>query len=55
MSSGWAQLVTCHALPGPGVVEGLKGVAVPGSGCVLVTQMSSEGNLASQDYTNGGC
>ena len=50
MSIGWAELVTCHALPGPGVIEGLKG---EGCGCVLVVEMSSEGNLATAEYTKG--
>ena len=51
LTSGWAELVTCHALPGPGLVKGLQGVAPGGSGCVLVAEMSSEGTLATEDYT----
>lgn len=51
LTEGWAELVTCHALPGPGCVEGLRGVSPAGSGCVLVAEMSSEGTLASGDYT----
>ena len=53
LSSGWAELVTSHALPGPGVVEGLKEVAVEGSGCVVVVEMSSQGSLTTQDYVRG--
>ena len=53
MSLGWADLVTCHALPGPGVLDALRGVAVAGSGCVLVAEMSSQGTLATGDYTKG--
>ena len=53
MTSGWAQLVTCHPLPGPCVIEGLGGVAPKGSGCVLVAEMSSEGALTSKNYTQG--
>lgn len=51
--SEWAELVTCHALPGPGVIHGLMGVAPTGSGCVLVAEMSTEGSLATGDYTRG--
>jgi orotidine-5'-phosphate decarboxylase len=53
LPSGWAGLVTCHALPGPGVVEGLKEVAVEGSGCVVVVEMSSQGSLTTPDYVTG--
>jgi uridine monophosphate synthetase len=51
LSSGWAGLVTSHALPGPGVIDGLKGVATAGSGCVLVVEMSSQDSLTSPEYT----
>ena len=51
LTSGWAELVTCHAISGPGVIKSLKGVASEGSGCVLVAEMSSEGTLASGSYT----
>ena len=53
MIEGWAELVTCHALPGEGVVRGLMGVAPSGSGCVLVCEMSSKGALTSEEYTKG--
>lgn len=53
MSSGWADLVTCHALPGPGVIEGLVGVAPTGRGCVIVAEMSTAGSLATGEYTRG--
>ena len=49
----WAPLVTCHALPGPGVIDGLVGVAPAGSGCVIVAEMSSSGTLAVGEYTKG--
>ena len=55
MTLGWAGLVTVHPLPGVGVVEGLKGVMGKGKGCVLVAEMSSEGNLATGEYTKGCC
>ena len=53
LSSGWAELVTCHALPGPGVMSGLKSGCPDGCGCVIVAQMSSRGNLVTQEYTQG--
>ena len=45
--------MTCHALPGPGVISGLKEAAGPGCGCVLVAEMSTEGNLATEQYSKG--
>lgn len=53
LSSGWAKLVTCHVLPGPGVIQGLAGVCQSGCGCVIVAEMSSEGTLATGQYTKG--
>ena len=53
LSSGWAELVTSHALPGPGVIEGLKSVATPGSGCVLVAEMTTQDCLTSTEYIKG--
>ena len=53
LSSGWAELVTCHALPGPGVIRGLQGAARPGCGCVIVAEMSTDGNLATDSYCKG--
>ena len=53
LSSGWAELVTCHALPGPGVLRGLDGASGSGCGCVIVAEMSSEGTLATGEYTKG--
>jgi len=47
----WADLVNAHPLPGPGVIKGLKkSVEGQSRACLLVAEMSSEGNLASQDY-----
>jgi len=50
--SAWADLVTVHALPGPGVVDGVKD-ASQGSpvGVLIVSQMSNAGNLFSPSYT----
>uniref|UniRef100_A0AAY5F094 Uridine 5'-monophosphate synthase n=2 Tax=Electrophorus electricus TaxID=8005 RepID=A0AAY5F094_ELEEL len=50
--SSWAHIVNAHALPGPGVVEGLQVVGKPlGRGCLLIAQMSSQGCLATAEYT----
>ena len=53
LSLGWAELVTSHALPGPGVIDGLKSVASAGSGGVLVIEMSTQDALTSPDYVKG--
>ena len=53
LSSGWAELVTCHALPGVGVIDGLRRACPDGCGCVIVAQMSTTGNLVTQEYTQG--
>jgi len=47
----WADIVTVHAVPGPGVVAGLK--AVIGSrhrGGLMLAEMSSKGNLCTPEY-----
>ncbi|NP_956468.2 uridine 5'-monophosphate synthase [Danio rerio] len=50
--SSWAHIINAHALPGPGVLQGLGGVGNPlGHGCLLIAQMSSQGSLATGDYT----
>ncbi len=52
-NSGWAQLVTAHAIPGPGIVKALREAAETtpkGMGCILVVEMSSEGNMAVGEY-----
>ncbi|XP_029980591.1 uridine 5'-monophosphate synthase isoform X2 [Sphaeramia orbicularis] len=50
--SSWSHIVNAHAVPGPGVVQGLGAVGKPlGRGCVLIGQMSSKGSLATGDYT----
>ncbi|XP_048868700.1 uridine 5'-monophosphate synthase-like isoform X2 [Brienomyrus brachyistius] len=50
--SSWSHIVTAHALPGPGVIQGLRAVGQPlGRGCLLIAQMSSQGSLATESYT----
>ncbi|XP_053733343.1 uridine 5'-monophosphate synthase [Synchiropus splendidus] len=50
--SAWSHLVNAHVVPGPGVVNGLAAVGQShGRGCLLIAQMSSEGSLATGDYT----
>uniref|UniRef100_A0A1A8NZR6 Uridine 5'-monophosphate synthase n=1 Tax=Nothobranchius rachovii TaxID=451742 RepID=A0A1A8NZR6_9TELE len=50
--SSWSHLVNAHAVPGPGVVRGLRAVGKPlGRGCLLIAQMSSQGSLATGEYT----
>ncbi|XP_017276117.1 uridine 5'-monophosphate synthase isoform X1 [Kryptolebias marmoratus] len=50
--SSWSHVVNAHAVPGPGVVKGLSAVGKPlGRGCLLIAQMSSQGSLATGEYT----
>lgn len=50
--SSWAHIINAHAVPGPGVLQGLCAVGKPlGHGCLLIAQMSSQGSLATGDYT----
>ncbi|MEQ2160340.1 hypothetical protein GOODEAATRI_032724 [Goodea atripinnis] len=50
--ASWSHIVNAHAVPGPGVVKGLGAVGKPlGRGCLLIAQMSSQGSLATGEYT----
>lgn len=52
----WADIVNAHALPGPGVIEGIREEVVDYDlldkrGLLLLAQMSSRGNLIDEAYT----
>ena len=52
----WADLVTVHGISGEGILKAFNELAAAEKhgrtiGCVLLAEMSSEGNLITQDYT----
>lgn len=46
--SQWADFVTVHGLPGPGVLDSLEGKCK----ALIVAEMSSKGNLANPEYAS---
>ncbi|ELU01511.1 hypothetical protein CAPTEDRAFT_222872 [Capitella teleta] len=50
--SEWADIINAHAVPGPGIIQGLKEVgATKNRACLMLAQMSSKGTLAKDTYT----
>uniref|UniRef100_A0A8D0HML4 Uridine 5'-monophosphate synthase n=1 Tax=Sphenodon punctatus TaxID=8508 RepID=A0A8D0HML4_SPHPU len=50
--ASWSDIVNAHVVPGSGDVKGMKEVGIPlQRGCLLVAEMSSQGSLATGDYT----
>ncbi|KAM4697613.1 uridine 5'-monophosphate synthase [Rhinophrynus dorsalis] len=50
--SSWSDVVNAHAVPGPGVVKGLQEAgSAMGRGCLVIAEMSSQGSLATGEYT----
>ncbi|MBU1167343.1 orotidine-5'-phosphate decarboxylase [Patescibacteria group bacterium] len=50
----WADIVNAHTVPGPGIIEGLREIAMNQSeprGLILLAQMTPEGTLATGEYT----
>lgn len=50
--SNWADLVTAHSLPGKGLIQALNEADGEKRGVFLLAEMSSAGNLCSDEYAN---
>ncbi len=49
----WADVVTVHSLPGPGIIQGLAEIGRPKNrGIFLLAEMSSAGHLLSKEYAH---
>lgn len=48
----WADMVTVHSLPGPGILTALKQASRPEQACVLIAEMSSANALMNKSYTD---
>ncbi|XP_022115564.2 uridine 5'-monophosphate synthase [Pieris rapae] len=50
--TNWADCVTCHSLPGEGILKALNSKSNSDKGVFLLAEMSCEGNLITPQYTN---
>lgn len=51
--SEWADIINGHSIPGDGMILGLREIGEPkGRAMFLLAEMSSEGNLSTQEYVD---